>query len=178
MKPDARAKRVALVADAYVNPPPGGFDGLAVVAGAGWGVIQLPADLYPAAIAGRMLAEVAEQVEEFARHDYTIVVVGAAVGLAGRVGEAENRGRSRHRIGVGCRFRGELRCGGAGDGSPHSGNDTAFGGRGRTQVVPLSRQPGQRPRWRSALEPTIAPTTRGMVVVTSGVISAIARTVT
>ena len=89
MKPDARAKRVALVADAYVNPPPGGFDGLAVVAGAGWGVIQLPADLYPAAIAGRMLAEVAEQVEEFARHDYTIVVVGAAVGLAGRVGEAE-----------------------------------------------------------------------------------------
>jgi hypothetical protein len=74
--------QVALVADPYVNPPPGGLDGLAVLAQAGWGVMQLPAASYPEAIAARMLAEVAEQVEEFSRHDYEIVVVGERDGLA------------------------------------------------------------------------------------------------
>jgi hypothetical protein len=82
MNPDARSKRVALVADDYVNPPPGKLDGLAVLSEAGWGVMQLPADIYPASLAARMLAEVAEQVEEFSRHDYEIVVVGEADGLA------------------------------------------------------------------------------------------------
>jgi hypothetical protein len=82
MKPDARSKRIALVADDYVNPVPGGLDGLAVLAEAGWGVMQLPTDIYPASLTVRMLAEVAEQVEEFSRHDYEIVVVGEANGLA------------------------------------------------------------------------------------------------
>jgi hypothetical protein len=82
MKPDARSKRIALVADDYVNPVPGGLDGLTILAGAGWGVMQLPANIYPAPITERMLAEVAEQVEEFSRHDYEIVVVGEANELA------------------------------------------------------------------------------------------------
>jgi len=82
VKPDARSMQVALVADRYVNPPPGGLDGLAVLAPAGWGVMQLPADAYPEAIAARMLAEVAQQVEEFRNHDYEIVVVGDRDGLA------------------------------------------------------------------------------------------------
>jgi hypothetical protein len=81
MKPDARSRRIALVADDYVNPVPGGLDGLAVLAEAGWGVMQLPANFYPGSLAARMLAEVAEQVEEFSRHDYEIVVVGEASGL-------------------------------------------------------------------------------------------------
>ena len=46
--PDERSYRVALVADRYVNPEPGQFDGLAVLADAGWGVMQLPDDAYPA----------------------------------------------------------------------------------------------------------------------------------
>ena len=82
MKRDARAFRVALVADKFVNPPPGGIDGITAAAQAGWGVVQLPADDYPAPVAQRLLFEVAEQSEEFARHGYDIVLVGQREGLA------------------------------------------------------------------------------------------------
>jgi hypothetical protein len=82
MERDARSFRVALMADRYVNPPPGGVDGIAVAAEAGWGVMQLPPDDYPAELAGRLLFEVAEQAEEFARHGYDLVLVGAREGLA------------------------------------------------------------------------------------------------
>ena len=47
MDGDARGFRVALTADGYVNPARGGFDGLAVLDAAGWGVMQLPAPDYP-----------------------------------------------------------------------------------------------------------------------------------
>ena len=43
---DERSYRVALVADRYVNPAPGGLDGLAVLATAGWGAMQLPDDAF------------------------------------------------------------------------------------------------------------------------------------
>ena len=79
---DERSYRVALVADRYVNPPPGGLDGLAVLAAAGWGVMQLPDDGYPAEVAGPLLAEVAEQAEEFSRRGYGLVLVGDRDGLA------------------------------------------------------------------------------------------------
>jgi hypothetical protein len=82
MKPDERSFRIALVADRYVNVPPGGLDALAVLAAAGWGAMQLPADDYPAEIAARVLAEVAEQAEEFIRHGYDFVLVGDRAGLA------------------------------------------------------------------------------------------------
>ncbi len=91
MKPDARSFRIALVADRYVNPPPGGLDAVAVAAQTGWGVMQLPSDDYPAEVAEPLLAEVAEQVEEFSRHGYCLVLVGERAGLAealGRVGVA------------------------------------------------------------------------------------------
>jgi hypothetical protein len=80
---DERSFRVALVADRYVNPVPGGVDGLAVLAAADWGVMQLPDDAYPAEVAGLLLAEIAEQVEEFSRHGYAFIVVGERDGLAG-----------------------------------------------------------------------------------------------
>jgi len=81
VKPDERSFRIALLADRYVNPPTGGIDGLAVAAQAGWGVMQLPAADYPAQITERMLAEVADQLEEFSRHGYDFVVVGECGGL-------------------------------------------------------------------------------------------------
>ena len=78
---DERSFRVALVADRFVNPAPGALDGLAVLAAAGWGVMQLPDDAYPAEVARLLLAEVAEQVEEFSRHGYVFVLVGERAGL-------------------------------------------------------------------------------------------------
>jgi len=81
VKPDERSMRIALVADRYVNPPPGGLDGLAVLAPARWGVMQLPAEDYPARVRDRMLAEIAEQVAEFHQHGYEFVVVGEPGGL-------------------------------------------------------------------------------------------------
>jgi len=83
VKPDERSFRIALVADRYLNPPAGGLDGLAVLAEAGWGVLQLPTGDYPAELAARILAEVAEQLEEFSRHGYDFVVVGECDGLPG-----------------------------------------------------------------------------------------------
>ncbi len=79
---DDRSYRVALVADRYVNPAPGQLDGLAVLAAAGWGVMQLPDDGYPAEVARQLLAGVAEQVEEFSRHGYAFILVGERDGLA------------------------------------------------------------------------------------------------
>src|SRR5262245_66243088 len=82
MKPDARSFRIALVADEFVNPPPGCLYPLASAALTGWGVMQLPANEYPPEVAGPLLAEVAEQMEEFSRHGYGFVLVGERAGLA------------------------------------------------------------------------------------------------
>ena len=89
MKPDERSFRIALVADRYVNPPPGGLDALAVLARAGWGAMQLPADDYPADIAAGVLAEVTEQAEEFSRHGYDFVLIGDRDGLAEALAAAD-----------------------------------------------------------------------------------------
>jgi hypothetical protein len=88
VKPDERSFRIALVADRYVNPPPGGLDALGVLARTGWGAMQLPADDYPADIAGRVLAEVCEQAEEFSRHGYDFVLIGDRDGLAAALAAA------------------------------------------------------------------------------------------
>jgi hypothetical protein len=81
MRADERSFRIALVADRYVNPPPGGPDAVAAAAQAGWGVMQLPPDDYPAEVTGPLLAEVAEQAGEFSRHGYAFVLVGDCPGL-------------------------------------------------------------------------------------------------
>jgi hypothetical protein len=78
---DKRSFRVALVADKYLNPQPRGLDVIPVLLEADWGVIQLPADVYPREVAGPLLAQVAEQTEEFHRHGYDVVVIGRRTGL-------------------------------------------------------------------------------------------------
>jgi hypothetical protein len=94
MRADERSFRIALVADRYVNPPrgaAGAVDAVAAAAQAGWGVMQLPPDDYPAEVTGPLLAEVAEQVGEFSRHGYAFVLVGDCPGLTealARVGVA------------------------------------------------------------------------------------------
>jgi hypothetical protein len=81
MDGDERSFRVALVAADLVNPAPGGLDALAVLERHGWGVMALPADWYPDAVAAPLLEQVAEQVAEFARHGYDVVLIGARAGL-------------------------------------------------------------------------------------------------
>lgn len=82
MEGDERGFRVAVVADEFVNPAAGGLDALAVMERAGWGVVQLPPAWYPDDVAAGLLEQVAEHVEEFARHGYDVVLVGARQGLA------------------------------------------------------------------------------------------------
>jgi hypothetical protein len=81
MEGDRRSYRVALVADRFVNPSPGGLDAIAVLLDSDWGAIQLPADRYPEEVATALLEQVAEQTEEFHRRGYDIVVIGGHPGL-------------------------------------------------------------------------------------------------
>ena len=89
MDGDARSFRIALTADVYVNPPPGAVDGLAVLDEAGWGVMQLPDAAYPAEMTARILADIAEQVQEFHRHGYDIVLIGEGGGIMAALAEAD-----------------------------------------------------------------------------------------
>jgi hypothetical protein len=80
---DARSFRVAVCADALVNPEPGGLDGLAVCERAGFGVMQLPATWYPEDVAAGWLEQVAEQLDEYLRRGYAVVLVTCAGDPAG-----------------------------------------------------------------------------------------------
>jgi hypothetical protein len=79
---DARGFRVALVTSELVNSRNDALDALAVLSQADWGVIQMPASDYPDEVAAPLLAQVAEQAEEFERHGYRLAVVGNRDGLA------------------------------------------------------------------------------------------------
>jgi hypothetical protein len=78
---DERGSRIALVADELVNPAADGVDALAVLHDEDWGVIQLPPAWYPADVAAPLLEQIAEHVEEFARHGYQLVLIGQRAGL-------------------------------------------------------------------------------------------------
>jgi hypothetical protein len=81
MDNDERGYRIALVADDLVNPAEDGFDAIEVLREQDWGAIQLPPAWYPAHVAGPLLEQVAEHVEEFARHGYQLVLLGDRLGL-------------------------------------------------------------------------------------------------
>jgi hypothetical protein len=85
---DKRGFRVALVADELVNPTGDGFDALEVLREQDWGAIQLPPAWYPASVAAPLLQQIAEHVEEFARHDYHLVLVGDRPGLREALSDA------------------------------------------------------------------------------------------
>jgi hypothetical protein len=80
---DLRGFRVAVCADALVNPEPGGLDALAVCERAGFGVMQLPATWYPDDVAAGWLEQVAEQLDEYLRRGYAVVLVTRARDAAG-----------------------------------------------------------------------------------------------
>jgi hypothetical protein len=83
MEGDERGFRIAVCADALVNPEPGGLDALAVCARTGFGVMQLPATWYPEEVAAGWLEQVAEQLDEYLRHGYAVVLVTCAGDEAG-----------------------------------------------------------------------------------------------
>lgn len=76
MSSDARGWRMALVPDALINPSDEHraalLDCVGILQTCGYGVLQLPA-------AGKhslLLAVIADQVEEYARHGYAVVAIG------------------------------------------------------------------------------------------------------
>jgi hypothetical protein len=79
---DVRGWRIALLADALINPSPVARaalpDALAVLEATGYGVLQLPR----AGEHSLLLAVIADQVAEYAHHGYAIVAVGVR-GLPG-----------------------------------------------------------------------------------------------
>jgi hypothetical protein len=78
MEGDARGFRIAICADALVNPEPGGLDALAVCERTGFGVMQLPATWYPEEVAAAWLEQVAEQLDEYLRRGYAVVLLQPA----------------------------------------------------------------------------------------------------
>jgi len=83
MEGDGRGFRVAICADALVNPEPGGLDALAVCERTDFGVMQLPATWYPADVAAGWLEQVAEQLDEYLRRGYAVVLLSQAGDGAG-----------------------------------------------------------------------------------------------
>ena len=76
MTVDVRGWRMALLADALINPSAAARaalpDVLAVLETAGYGLLQLP----PAGEHSLLLAVIADQVAEYAHHGYAVVAVG------------------------------------------------------------------------------------------------------
>ena len=76
MTADVRGWRIALLADALINPPAATHaalpDVLAVLETQGYGLLQLP----PPGGHGLLLAVIADQVAEYAHHGYAVVAVG------------------------------------------------------------------------------------------------------
>jgi hypothetical protein len=72
---DLRGWRIALIADALLNPGPRASlpDVIAILEASGYGVLQLP----PSGSAhGLLLAVTADQVAEYAHHGYAVVAIG------------------------------------------------------------------------------------------------------
>jgi hypothetical protein len=73
---DVRGWRMALLADALINPSAAARaalpDVLAMLEAAGYGLLQLP----PAGEHSLLLAVIADQVAEYAHHGYAVVAVG------------------------------------------------------------------------------------------------------
>ena len=78
MKGDGRSRRIAIVSDRVLNPPPGEPDRMALLAEEGWGVVALP----PAGLAGEAwqawAAPLVDQLATFLADGYEIAICGPA----------------------------------------------------------------------------------------------------
>lgn len=86
MRGDGRSRRVAVVPDAYLNPPPGSGDRLRELAEAGWGVVALPRPGLPPDVEAAVLAGVADQLTAFLDDGYEVVMAEPADPMTVRLG--------------------------------------------------------------------------------------------
>ena len=78
MRSDGRSRRVAVVPDTVVNPPPGAHDRLGDLTLAGWGVIALPPPSLPAEISHPLVAAAVDQVIALLDGGYLVALLPAA----------------------------------------------------------------------------------------------------
>jgi hypothetical protein len=78
MRGDGRSRRVAVVPDAIVNPPPGGHDRLSELALGGWGVIALPPPGLPPDISAPLITAAVDQVVALLDGGYQVALLPAA----------------------------------------------------------------------------------------------------
>jgi hypothetical protein len=78
MRGDGRSRRVVVVPDVVVNPPPGARDRLGELALGGWGVVALPPPGLPADISHPLVAAAVDQVVAFLDGGYQVALLPAA----------------------------------------------------------------------------------------------------
>ena len=78
MRGDGRSRRVVVVPDVVVNPPPGARDRLGELALGGWGVVALPPPGLPADISHPLVAATVDQVVAFLDGGYEVALLPAA----------------------------------------------------------------------------------------------------
>ena len=78
MRGDGRSRRVAVVPDVVVNPPPGARDRLGELALGGWGVVALPPPGLPADISHPLVAAAVDEVVAFLDGGYQVALLPAA----------------------------------------------------------------------------------------------------
>jgi len=78
MRGDDRSRRVVVVPDVVVNPPPGARDRLGELALGGWGVVALPPPGLPADISHPLVAAAVDQVVAFLDGGYQVALLPAA----------------------------------------------------------------------------------------------------
>ncbi len=78
MRADGRSRRVVVVPDAVVNPPPGARDRLGELAIGGWGVIALPPPGLPSGVSAPLVAAAVDQVIALLDGGYEVALLPAA----------------------------------------------------------------------------------------------------
>jgi hypothetical protein len=74
MRGDGRSRRVAVVPDAFLNPPAGSDDRLLGLAEAGWGVVALPPPGLAADVEEAALAAIADQLTTYLDDGYEVAL--------------------------------------------------------------------------------------------------------
>jgi hypothetical protein len=87
MRGDGRSRRVAVVPDAFLNPPAGSDDGLLRLAEAGWGVVALPRPGLPADVEEAALAAVSDQLTAYLDDGYEVALAEPDDPAAARLNE-------------------------------------------------------------------------------------------